>query len=69
MSERKTDRVYGAIADSIREVALKGKPFTITDVPNGARSRRMFSLLVSQGEIRRRKPGYPGKRKTVYQLA
>jgi hypothetical protein len=69
---RKTDRVYGAVAKAIREVAATGKPFTFQDIEGGDRHRRLLRLLAKSGELRRvreGKPGRPGKEITIYQKA
>ena len=63
--ERKTDRVYGSVATAIRNVAKRGKPFTIADAKLHTQHRRMLSLLVSKGELRRLKQG-GGKTMSVY---
>ena len=68
MRERKTTRVYGAVASAIRTVAKRGDQFTISDVcdTHYANTRRMLSLLVKRGEIARVKMG-GGDKKTIYQ--
>lgn len=66
---RKTDRVYGAMAKAIRDVAGTGKEFCVCDFENPVQARRMLSKLVESGEIRRVRPGIPGKEMTVYQKA
>jgi hypothetical protein len=68
---RKTDRVYGAVVNSIREVARNGLPFTRLDVPATAdiRHRRLFALMVKSGELRRLKQGSGAREPSVYQIA
>lgn len=64
---RKTDRVYGAMAKSVRDVAKTGKEFCVCDFDEPQKVRRMLGKLVESGEIRRVRPGHPGKEMTVYQ--
>lgn len=64
--ERKTDRVYGAVASAIRKVAKRGTPFTIADLRIQPDQRRMLSLMVTKGELLRLKQG-GGKAMSVYQ--
>ena len=66
MRERKTDRVYGAVASEIRRVAKRGTPFTIADLRIQPVQRRMLSLMVRDGELQRIKQG-GGKTMSVYQ--
>lgn len=66
--ERKTDRVYGAVASAIRKAASRGAPFTIADAKLDTQHRRMFSLLVKKGELLRLKRG-GGKAMSVYTKA
>lgn len=66
---RKTDRVYGAMAKAIRDVAGTGKEFCVCDFENSVRYRRMLSKLVSNGELKRVRAGRAGKEMTVYQKA
>lgn len=66
---RKTDRVYGAMAKSIREVAGTGKEFCVCDFDDPRKIRRMLGKMVDRGEIRRVRLGRPGKEMTVYQKA
>lgn len=70
MRERKTDRVYGQVWRTIRKVARRGKPFTISAVrhnKNGA--RRALAKLVEKGELKRVKQGRGASNKSVYQIA
>lgn len=64
--ERKMDYVYGAMTDSIRKVAAKGKPFTIEDVTRSRAVRRMLGKMVESGEIQRLVYGTRGRNRTVY---
>lgn len=69
MSDRKTTRVYGAMAKSIRHVAATGKKFCVCDFDDPKKVRRMLGKMVDRGEIRRVSIGRPGKEMTVYQKA
>lgn len=66
---RKTDRVYGAMAKSIRDIARTGKEFCVCDFDDPKKVRRMLGKLVETGEIRRVRMGQAGKEMTVYQKA
>jgi hypothetical protein len=66
---RKTNRVYGAMAEEIRKVAQTGKEFCVCDFDDPKKIRRMLGKLVSTGELKRVCMGLPGKEMTVYQKA
>lgn len=66
---RKTNRVYGAMAKAIRDVAATGKEFCVCDFDDPVKYRRMLSRMVSNGELKRVRPGRAGKEMTVYQKA
>jgi hypothetical protein len=66
---RKTDRVYGAMVKSIRDVAGTGREFCVCDFENSVQYRRMLSRMVSTGELKRVREGRAGKEMTVYQKA
>jgi len=66
---RKTNRVYGAMAKSIRDVAATGKEFCSCDFDDPKKIRRMIGKMVETGEIRRVRLGRAGKEMTVYQKA
>ena len=66
---RKTDRVYGAMAKSIRDVAGTGKEFCVCDFDDPVKVRRLLSKMVEKGELRRVREGRAGKEMTVYQKA
>ncbi len=56
MRERKTDRVYGAVFNRIREVAAQGGVFTVDDIVGrvkGTRESLQISLwqMASKGEL------------------
>lgn len=64
---RKTTRVYGAMAKAIRDVAGTGREFCVFDFDDPVKIRRLLGKFVSNGEIRRVRPGRAGKEMTVYQ--
>jgi len=70
VKERKTDRVYGAVANAIRDVARQGRPFTISEVVHESVEgrRRALSSLVNKGELRRLKQGAGAGDKSIYQI-
>ena len=66
---RKTVRIYGAVAKSIRDVAGTGKEFCVCDFDDPGKIRRLLGKMVDRGEIRRVRVGRAGKEMTVYQKA
>ena len=66
---RKTVRVYGAVAKSIRDVAGTGREFCVCDFDDPVKVRRLLGKMVEKGELRRVREGRAGKEMTVYQKA
>jgi len=66
---RKTDRVYGSMANAIRGVASTGKEFCVCDFDDPVKYRRLLGKLVNSGELKRVREGRAGKEMTVYQKA
>jgi len=66
---RKTNRVYGAVVKAIRAVARTGNEFCVCDFEDHVQARRMLGQLVKSGELKKVRPGHPGKEMTVYQKA